>query len=339
LIKGVDCPETAIYIPGSNTDRPFSSFDRPDAMCVYEMVNGETAWRHTTGTDSQGIPRVFLVIRALYSVGNYDYNVAINLFPSGKIKLSMDAAGFMSTSTWHADEEKFGVPVQSFQSGSLHDHLFGWKLDMDIYGTKNNFAETKFAVIPTEGPNNSGGTMKAAIKEEVAEEAGFTVSTSVPNTFLVYNPNEMNSWGRPRGYALHFEGSIYNILPPDHAWSRAASWSNYNVMVTQHKEDEPYSTSEMNMYVPKSPVVDAVSFIDGESTVEEDLVLWLTVGKMHWPRSEDMPVVTNFGTSLDIRPWDYFDENALFDLPRKPLDTASCKPVIGELYDYESTVL
>mmetsp|Transcript_22595 Transcript_22595/g.62834 ORF Transcript_22595/g.62834 Transcript_22595/m.62834 type:complete len:759 (-) Transcript_22595:139-2415(-) len=337
LKKGVDCPENAYYFTGYNSLNPYAPFEVPDSYCVYEIVNGETSWRHTFEGEPLGIPRTYLTVRALYTVGNYDYNFALQFFQSGKLKISVDAAGFMSTGTWNENEKQFGVPVQRWQSGSLHDHLFGWKIDMDILGTKNNFAHTQFGVVDAAGPTNTGGTMKAAFVEEVETEAGFKVSTSVPNTFRVYNPNELNAWGRPRGYSLHFEGSIYNILPPEHPWSRAASWSNYNVMVTQYKEDEPLLSNELNFFTPNEPIVDAAAFMDGESTVEEDLVLWVNLGKMHWPRAEDVPVVTNFGTSLDIRPWDYFDENALFDIPAKPEDVESCKPRIGSDFDYGTT--
>lgn len=89
------------------------------------------------------------------------------------------------------------------------------------------------------------------------------------------------------------------------------------MLVTKRKEEEPESSFEGNMLVGSYPVVDAAKFDNGECIEEEDLVVWATVGKMHLPRSEDMPVVTNFGVSLAIRPYNYFDENAAFDIPYK----------------------
>jgi Cu2+-containing amine oxidase len=307
LIKGTDCPENAAYLPGYDFDaKAFGPLLRSDSMCIYEMINGETAWRHTTNGDPLGIPRVFLSVRSLHSVGNYDYDIETQFHLDGSITLHVDAAGYMSTAFPSKFESGYGVKVQEFQAGALHDHLFGWKIDMDILGTANNFAETKFMVVAT-------------------------------STWSVYNPIKLNKWGHPRGYVLAFAGSIYNLLPKDHPWTRAASWSSYNCMVTQRKEVEPYSSSEMNMITPAFPIVDSAAFLDGDSIIEKDLVLWVTLGKMHYPRSEDIPVVTNFGTSLDIRPSNYFDENALFDLPLKSTDFSSCIPVVGADFDYTTT--
>lgn len=245
----------------------------------------------------------------------------------------------MQTSYWYAGEEGFGVPVQMWQVGILHDHLFSFKMDFDILGTANSFKETRFEVVPARGPTQTGRLIKKAVHETIAKEDGFVVDSAVPRQWVVYNPNEKNRWGTERGYTLHFEGTIYNILPPSHPWSRAASWSNYNVMVTQRKEDEQVTSHESNMLVGSFPVVDAAAWMNGESIVEEDLVLWTTIGKMHLPRSEDVPVVTNFGVVLAIRPWDFFDENAAFDMPYKPEDFESCAPVVGIDYDYRPTNL
>lgn len=48
----------------------------------------------------------------------------------------------------------------------------------------------------------------------------------------------------------------------------------------------------------------------GESTDNVDLVGWVMAGVQHIPRSEDVPVVSNFGSSFAIRPWNMFNELA-----------------------------
>ena len=45
---------------------------------------------------------------------------------------------------------------------------------------------------------------------------------------------------------------------------------------------------------------------------------WLTLGKEHLPRTEDVPLITNFGTSFLLWPWDVFSKNAGMDMPRTP---------------------
>ena len=49
---------------------------------------------------------------------------------------------------------------------------------------------------------------------------------------------------------------------------------------------------------------------DRESLRGEDIVAWVTIGKEHLPRTEDVPLITNFGTSFLLWPWNVFDKNA-----------------------------
>ena len=51
--------------------------------------------------------------------------------------------------------------------------------------------------------------------------------------------------------------------------------------------------------------------MDDDSTVNEDLVAWVTIGAMHIPHSEDLPNTATAANSANffIRPFNYFDED------------------------------
>lgn len=54
--------------------------------------------------------------------------------------------------------------------------------------------------------------------------------------------------------------------------------------------------------------------MSGESTDDKDLVAWVTTGALHVPRSEDIPVINNFGVGFSIQPRNYFDSLASMTL-------------------------
>ena len=70
-----------------------------------------------------------------------------------------------------------------------------------------------------------------------------------------------------------------------------------------------------DLYAPGEPVTSVDSFLaDGESIVGEDLVAWVTLGKEHLPRTEDLPLISNFGTYFDLVPQNMHRVNAAMDV-------------------------
>jgi hypothetical protein len=47
--------------------------------------------------------------------------------------------------TYFLEEERiFGARVADYAAGSLHSHLIGYKVDLDVLGTANTFVVTDF---------------------------------------------------------------------------------------------------------------------------------------------------------------------------------------------------
>jgi len=56
--------------------------------------------------------------------------------------------------------------------------------------------------------------------------------------------------------------------------------------------------------------------INGESIVDEDIVNWVSVGFLHIPTSEDMPMTIRVETGFLLKPFNFFDRTASFDMPQ-----------------------
>ena len=240
------------------------------------------------------------------------------------------------------NEGPYGTPVGPGLFGLLHDHLTSWKLDLDVLGTQNRFRTTKIKAAPMEDvmPGRRPGWastrnmpyIKYADRQTVEAEgadAALKYDPATPSIWEFTKEGEYNSWGVPRGYKIVLAGAIaHQILPDDHPYLGAAGFTKYNVAITQRKETEPRSMSTIDKYDPGNAMVDMTSFIDGDSLLDEDLVAWVSLGVMHLPNAEDIPVITNFGTSIIVKPNNYFDENPAFDLQLKDFDRRPCAPEV-----------
>ena len=101
---------------------------------------------------------------------------------------------------------------------------------------------------------------------------------------------------------------------------RPTAFSKYTIAVARRKEEEPRASSVYDLWgLADAPQLDFDSFLDGESLEGEDLVAWVTVGKEHLPRTEDVPLVSNFGTYFVVSPHNQWHGNAAMDLMKSEM--------------------
>lgn len=338
LMPGLDCPADAAYLDGTQWVLPAErslesniSKARPyRALCVYEEVQPRPHWRHLQMNTKavSGVPNTALVVRAITAVGNYDYSTEFRFGLDGSIRVVFDFAGYMET-RWFSEainpfERVLGEIVHENLAAPLHSHFGCFKVDLDSPAGESLERTTITAGRPTEVPDLRWPTKHVA-REVVAKE-GAGVSTSVPNPAkpgmwaIVDNSSppagarpDATPTGRP-GYAISVGPTVGQTLPADHPFVMAAAFSKYTLAVTRRKEEEPRVTSVYDLFGPGDPVTSIDSFLDGESIVQTDLVAWVTVGKEHLPRTEDLPLISNFGTYFDLLPRNVFPVNAAMDV-------------------------
>ena len=104
------------------------------------------------------------------------------------------------------------------------------------------------------------------------------------------------------------------VLPDDHPLVLSSAFSKYMLAVTRRKDAEERPTSVYDWFGASEPVVSIDHFLDGEGIAQEDLVAWVTVGKEHLPRTEDLPLISNFGSFFDLVPSNMHRVNAAMDV-------------------------
>ena len=79
-----------------------------------------------------------LTVRAVATVGNYDYMFDYAFHLDGSLEVIVRASGYLQSSFYYPDQGKFGPRIQQATQGSLHDHIVTYKADFDILGTTNS---------------------------------------------------------------------------------------------------------------------------------------------------------------------------------------------------------
>jgi Cu2+-containing amine oxidase len=100
-----------------------------------------------------------------------------------------------------------------------------------------------------------------------------------------------------------------------HPLLNALSFTKFHCAVTKRKEEESTLTSIYDVNRMEHAQEYLAKHIDGESIVDDDIVNWVTVGFLHVPTTEDMPMTVKVETGFMLRPFNFFDRTASFDMP------------------------
>lgn len=145
LVDGFDCPSHATYL---NTTFYISETTHvhPNSLCLFEYDTGYPIQRHLTSNHASASKNIVFTIRSVSTVGNYDYLFEYSFHYDGSIATTVRASGYIQGSFWSGDGD-YGFHIHDNLSGSMHDHVINFKLDLDIKGRKNSLLKTEFVPI------------------------------------------------------------------------------------------------------------------------------------------------------------------------------------------------
>lgn len=303
LAVGLDCPETATLIDAVVADDRGRPRTVEGALAIFERQTGDPAWRHygvwTTG-DVESRPGVELVVRAIVTLGTYDYLLDWVFAQDGSIRVAVGVTGvllgegvttvFLSEPT-AGDDTAAGNLMAANIVAPHHEHWLSFRLDLDVDGPVNSFFEDHLERVRPPG----GGLGVWKVTPRLLDRE--------PQARLRHGPADSSLWrvvgtgrktdvGQTPGFALEAPGSTLQGEPP-HSMGFA-----YDLRVTPYDRDEILSPD------------------DGadRSIRRTDLVLWYTLGFAHIPRLEDFPVIPTRFRSFELRPFHFFERNPAIDL-------------------------
>jgi primary-amine oxidase len=324
LKPGIDCPETATFLPADFASDKGEPFTTPNALCVFERGSGDPIWRHYEGINQtyEGRPNVELVVRMAAAIGNYDYLFDWIFNDAAEIEVRVGATGIdalkgvatrkMSDPT-AADDTRYGTLVAPNLVAVNHDHYFNFRLDLDIDGPRNsvNHDVYKPMRLPADSPRKS----LYVVERQIAEtEAAAALDTRHGSSRLrVINEQRTNNVGNPASYEMLATNHAQLLLDPDDWPARRAAFLQQDVWITPYEADERYAGGQ---YMLGSRGEDGLAIWARRDRPirNQDLVMWVNLGMHHLTRAEDLPVTPTMWQSFRLRPHNFFDRNPAIDL-------------------------
>ena len=321
LVPGVDCPETAVFLDADhhvNTNDPYTI---RHAFCIFEDNANLPLRRHYTNnfeggyTQYAGLVDYNLVVRTIANIWNYDYIFDYIFHLNGAVEIRVSATGYVQAAYALPQEKKYGNPIYTNVVANIHQHLFHFKVDIDINGVANSYStldvSTETVTVQWEkSKTKKQMTFSETLMKNELEAGPGQLGDSTPKYDIIINRRKTNKFETKRAYRILNFGKTPFLLS-DSEVTYAAKWAKYPLSVTQYKDAEEMSTSIYAQNYPYEPVVDFDKFIQNNDSIDhEDIVAWVTMGVIHIPHTEDVPSTTTAGSQLRffLLPFNYFTE-------------------------------
>ncbi|KAI2080782.1 hypothetical protein LOZ04_004158 [Ophidiomyces ophidiicola] len=319
LVKGYDCPFHAKFLNTSFFTDEQTRIHK-NSICLFEMDTGHPLQRYASSHTISITKNMVFTVRSVSAVGNYDFIFDYEFYLDGSIHVTVRLSGYIQAAYW-AHNADYGVRIRESLSGSMHDHVINYKLDMDVNGTANSLM--KATVIPTKEqyPWSDGQwrhTMKLD-KSFITNERHSKINwdQNQATSYFIVNKDAPNKYGEYRGYRIAPDdfaatsATSYLTVKNSDNLKKSGGWATHNLYVLKNKDTELHSTSPYNNLDAGKPVIDFNKYFNGESLDQEDLVLYFNLGMHHVPDTSDLPntVTTNAHSSLAIVPHNYLPSN------------------------------
>ena len=271
LELGCDCLGEIVYLDGHVTNESGGARTINNALCIHEEDFG-ILWKHTYA-DSQGGPQSWvrrsrrLVVSAIATVGNYDYGFYWYFYQDGSWEHEVKATGIIQTIAINDDDPQITRHIiQPGLAGTIHQHFYCFRLDMEVDGAANSVYEIDTVPLPP-GPDNpllNGFTANKRLLASESEAASVVNSASARH-WRIANDTTTNPLGQAPAYALIPGETVSMMADPQSAVGRRAQFARNQLHVTSYDANEFYpagdypNQSEPDQGIPEWMAADRVA--------------------------------------------------------------------------------
>ena len=317
LELGCDCLGEIAYLDAHLADHAGEPQRIANAICLHEEDSG-LLWKHTdhaTGHVEMRRGRRF-VVNAMATVGNYEYAFRWYLGLDGGIEIEVQLHGIVSTIAFADGRPPAGSNVvDRGLAAPHHQHLFCFRLDLDVDGTANQVSEIESEPVPTGPDNPLGNAFRPRVTPlRIESEARRDADEAAGRVWAVTSADRTNAHGRPTGYRLvPGHGTATLLAQPGSSVDRRAGFARHTLWVSPYDAEERFPAGAYP-YGHADPG-GLPAFSRDRPLEGEDVVLWYTVGVTHFVRPEDWPIMPMTKAGLALQPVGFFDRNPTLDIP------------------------
>ncbi|WP_131108111.1 primary-amine oxidase [Pseudomonas sp. Sample_10] len=327
IARGKDAPQNAVLLDATIADYTGAPTAIPRAIAVFERYAGPEYKHQEMGQPNLSTERRELVVRWISTVGNYDYIFDWVFQQNGTLGIDAGATGIeavkgVKSRTMHEDTAKedtrYGTLLDHNIVGTTHQHIYNFRLDMDVDGEQNSLVEVNPVVLPNDrgGPRTS--TMQTETRVVTSEQQA--AQKFDPSTVrLLTNFSKENKVGNPVSYQLiPYAGGTHPVAKganfgKDEWLYHRLSFMDKQLWVTQYNPEEKYPEGKYPNRSDKDSGLGQFTQ-DNQSIENTDNVVWLTTGTTHIARAEEWPIMPTEWVHVLLKPWNFFDETPTLNL-------------------------
>lgn len=318
--KGIDAPDNAVLLDAVIADYTGQPRVIPNAIAIFERYAGPEFKHQEMNQPNISSERRELVVRWISTVGNYDYIFDWVFNNNGIIGINAGATGIeavkgVKARTMHdataKEDTRYGTLIDHNIVGTTHQHIYNFRLDMDVDGGNNSFMELD----PVVAKNTRGGPRSSAmeVKERTVATEQEAAQKFDPSTIrLISNANKENRMGNLVSYQIiPFAGGTHPIakganFAPDEWLFKRLSFMDKQIWVTKRDQDEQFPEGKYSNRSVKDTGLG--EFVANNDNIEnKDLVVWMTTGTTHVARAEEWPIMPTEWVYTMLKPWNFFD--------------------------------
>lgn len=320
-----DFPANAQLLNATFAGDTGGGYELPRAIAIYER-DGGVLWKHA---DYASFPLIRnesrrareLVVGWFANVGNYEYGFNWVFHQDGTLELEtlltgiMAARGVKPAAHGHG-KESHGHLVAPGVEAVHHQHIFNFRLDMDVDGSSNSVVELNTRATPAgpANPHNNSFTMtETTLKTETLAQRHLNLASG--RKWKVINPSATNALGHSTGYMLFPGENSVPYAAISSSVRKRAGFVNAHLWVTPYEQTEIYAAGD---YINQSRGGEGLAkWTKANRPIEnKDVVLWYTMGVTHIPRPEEWPVMVCHKAGFKLMPNGFFVRNPALDVPK-----------------------
>jgi primary-amine oxidase len=319
-----DAPAYATLLDATFADDDGAPYVLERAVGIYER-DGGMLWKHYEGYSRTNESRRArqLVVFFIATIGNYDYALNWVFHQDGTIEADAALTGIMlpkgvkDTKANHTGMSPTGHLVSANIVAPHHQHFFSFRLDFDVDGASNSVHEMNTSAMSA-GPTNPSlnGMVMHETRLDSELRARRQMSMQSARHWLVLNPTVENALGQHPSYILVPGINSVPYVAPTSGLRRRAGFINNHFWATRYDADQ---LSAAGAYPNQSLGGEGLPkwTSNDESLVNQDVVVWYTMGVTHIPRPEEWPIMPVTHVGFKMIPGGFFARNPALDVPKE----------------------